>query len=264
MKFLVIIITAAFMLSSVITPTEKAKNVTQALIEKNEVSLSATYEHPGNLMKHAVKIIDVTETINVLNVSSTYTSSGSGVVIDVEGKKSLVLTVNHVCEDSHIPGQMLNKELVVKEEHFIITSKGKKLRVRSIQYRDPGNDICVVGVDGIAGVPASPAAFLPEPGDRIYSVGSPKGIWDKNLVHLIDGFFIGIRTKPLNGIFSNFAQYSLHSAPGASGSAIFHNGRIVGLLSHGNSKYKNVVWGPSLAQVRKATAEGITNWRNSL
>jgi len=263
MKILAMILAVVFLMGQswvTITP------VTQGTMSQFDDEYDGNYneQHPGTLMNHAVKFREALVMEDISGYKRTGSFTGSGVVIGVSGKSSLILTVYHVCK-SREPGDILGgKYRVLTSKKTIITKDLRELPVTKIAYKDPSNDICVVVVDGVAGVPAAPAAFLPEPGDRVFSVGAPKGIWDKDVVHLIEGRFIGIKTENVQSRFKRFAQYSLHAAPGASGSAIFHNGKIVGLISHGSTSYGNVAWGPSVAQVRKASEEGYKVWRADL
>lgn len=217
------------------------------------------------LMSHAVKILKTFNTIDMFGVTGRYGTSGSGVVIDVESmtNTSLVLTVYHVCEDSVQVSDFYRNELVTSVKNTVITEFGSKLKINEIIYADPSNDICVIEVTGIAGMIAYPAAFNPEKGDRIYSVGAPAGIWDVGIVNLVEGFFIGVKKEPL-GRFQRFSQWSMPIVGGMSGSGVFHNGSIIGLVSHVSTEFNNVGWGPGLAQVRIATRTAIKKWRDRL
>lgn len=216
------------------------------------------------LMEHAVKIEKEVTTLGVLGLKQNVVLvTGSGVVIDVSRGKSLILTVHHVCEKLDITGTFAIGSLITAERDFVISKSGKRMATTGIVYKDESQDICVIGVDGTAGVPAAEAILLPEPGDIVYSAGAPDGIWDKGVAHIVDGYYIGNKREELNG-FERFDQYSMHLAPGASGSAIFHKGRIVGLVSLGNKVYANVVWSPSLGPIRKAVRKSVSVWRDSL
>jgi len=134
-------------------------------------------------------------------------------------------------------------------------------------YDDPDNDICVLEVSGIAGEPAFAAAFYPDRGSRVYSVGAPLGLWDKDVVNLVEGFYIGVLSKPLkgdNGKFDKFVQWSMPIVQGMSGSSVFYKGRIIGLVSHSHGRFNNVGWGPGLEQVRLASETALAKWRDSL
>ena len=206
---------------------------------------------PEELLDTSVKFEEDVLMIDIAGSIIDKKWMGSGVII---GDGTRVLTVYHVCK-SKKPGQILGGRFkVIGSKKTILTSKNKRINVKKIIYKDSKNDICVVELDERAGDPADASAFLPESGDEIYLIGAPKGLWSAG-PHIIDGRFVGIRRDPINGIHHGFAEYTLHAAPGASGSPIFYKGRVIGLLSHGHRQYSNVAYGPSLAQVRKAIAE---------
>ena len=154
-------------------------------------------------------------------------SSGSGTVIAVRNKKSLILTAEHVCKTSFYKNRVVFKKkyIVITSKKYVITAKGKKLRVTKIIKKNSSSDICVMEVDGIAGRVVRFAHRYPPKGSYVISVGAPQGYWHNGLPNVVGGWYIGIRTETIRigffEFFKNFSQYSLPIIGGQSGSAVF-------------------------------------------
>lgn len=178
--------------------------------------------------------------------------SGSGVVIAVNKDRwkgghaaTLVVTAHHVCEEA----PFIEYDLIfftVKMEAFnyeldVVTHDGTKLAAR-IYFEDKENDLCLIEVDGIAGVPAPVAKTLPSPESPVMYAGAPKGEWGPYLVPVMDGRFTGV-----NG--DGFIVFTTPVAPGASGSGLFYRGELIGIVTMVNREFHNLGYGIHLKHV---------------
>ena len=88
---------------------------------------------------------------------------------------------------------------------------------------DHANDLCILRVQGIKKPAIKIASEAPEPGDRVYNLAAPTGIFDKNMIPIFEGFF--------NGSSKNRTIYSIPAKGGSSGSPIFNsNSELIGMI----------------------------------
>jgi len=232
-------------------------------------------DYAGALMRTAVKI---QEDVDIKNIKGSIrhiksASSGSGVVIAVRNNKSLILTAAHVCISAAPVGRVVfkGKYIVTHSQKYVITTKGKKLRVIRIVKKEINNDVCIIETVGNAGNIASVAPDYPPMGARVHSVGAPAGYWQNGLPNIVEGRYVGIRTTPMFirtnmsplgfMMFVNFSQYSFPIVGGQSGSAIFYRGKIIGIATIGTSRYEHLVWGPGVLQLKSFVKDTLKKWK---
>jgi len=145
----------------------------------------------------------------------------SGYVIKVVDDGSFAVTAAHVCEDN-LPPNVESKGLSSK--YFVYRLDGEEYRASVLNY-DIDIDACMIFIKGLTEdiEPVRISRRAPVPGDKVYNVAAPLGIYKPNIVPLLEGRF--------NGEDGNVALYTLPAAPGSSGSMIVNEkGELIGMV----------------------------------
>jgi hypothetical protein len=139
---------------------------------------------------------------------------GTGTVIRKDGTKLLILTAKHVIDGAE------SYNVVIKGRVF--AGYHEKLL--------PDNDVATFWVDvkDLADdlLAAPLARSLPDPGQELELVGNPLGI---GLKWMRSGPMGSDQPKKIMGITVWPGSY--HSYPGCSGASLWHNGKVVGVVS---------------------------------
>tara|TARA_R110000744_G_scaffold212078_1_gene331131 strand:- start:529 stop:1365 length:837 start_codon:yes stop_codon:yes gene_type:complete len=203
---------------------------------------------PDNTRNTFVKIKQKV-TITVCNpedpnecLSKDSRSSGSGAVVKRTPQGSYVLTAGHVCS--------FERELELAKE---IGAKSINIEMRSVNFKlaeytsdiinvDKNIDTCLLFARNLYSVrEAKMAAPLTTitPGDRVYNVAAPVGIFYEDIVPIMEGFFMG--NKGLK------AYYSIPAMGGSSGSPIFNkDSEIIGMIHSVNVYFPIVSVSPPM------------------
>lgn len=175
--------------------------------------------------------------------------SGTGVVIDVKVKKnvikSLVLSVAHVCDP------LKNKEFLAANVTIKTVSIDGKENNAKVVHVDHENDVCLLIANGKVGNIAEIANDEPEFGAQIEHIGADAGVFGKKVAIYTSGVFTGTITEDeLNRTINSIIVYF-----GASGSALYHNGKVYSLVSATRSPpTSHITMGPRLSEIKKAIA----------
>ena len=158
-----------------------------------------------------------------LCITKRFGATASGAVVKVTGSGAYVLTAAHVCVDEKA------KRYLSKVQHkmffYVINIESTHFPVEIIATDRP-NDLCILYVKGLRKPALRIAVDKPVPGDRIYNLAAPIGIFDKNMIPIFEGFYNG------DARAHNRAIYTLPAKGGSSGSPIMnHRGELVGMVS---------------------------------
>lgn len=160
---------------------------------------------------------------------------------------SLVLTADHVCSIEPIVVDLMFFGSFVlptsQHKYDVISPDGSKHAAR-VMLEDKKNDLCLLEVDGVAGKPAKVASELPPQLVPIMYAGAPKGIWGKWLVPVFDGRYVGVDED-------GYIVMTTPAAPGSSGSGMFYEGELFGVLTMVTRGFSNGAYGIQLVHVRK-------------
>ena len=165
-------------------------------------------------------------------------ATASGVIVGNDGYNSYALTAAHVCVDKEA------KKFLKKYKHemrfFVININRIAFGVEVVAV-DKKNDLCLLYVRGLNGPVVPLAEKQPVPGDRIYNIAAPIGIFDKNMIPIFDGFY--------NGDSKNISIYSLPAKGGSSGSPILnHKGELIGMVSAVFIHYPQLIMSPKFEE----------------
>jgi hypothetical protein len=211
-------------------------------------SLSCSHQHndvknilPRNSFLKIQKYLDITmchPKKKDLCITKRFGATASGVVVEATENGAYVLTAAHVCVDekakrylSKIQHKMFFYVINIESAHFPV----------EIIATDPPNDLCILYVKGLQNPAVRLAADKPDPGDRVYNIAAPIGIFDKNMVPIFEGFY--------NGDSSNRAIYTLPAKGGSSGSPIInHRGELIGMVSAAFIRFSHLAISPEFKE----------------
>lgn len=150
------------------------------------------------------------------------TMHASGVIIYSDDNYSLALTAAHVCSSK--------TELSLQSQGYKIdnlratTIDNKKYNTTTINI-EPKQDICLLYIKELKNNSyVLLASESPLPGDKVINIAAPLGIFDGQMIPIIEGRF--------NGVSNNRAYYTLPATFGSSGSMILNTrGELVGILN---------------------------------
>lgn len=171
-------------------------------------------------------------------------STGSGFVVANNKHGSLVITAEHVCS-SDIPG--MNIEIMLTD----LDGSDYKARVVA---KDIKNDICMLTSKGLYKNYVKVSNVAPRPGDKLYNIAAPVGIFHVQMVPIMEGRYNGI-TK------YDSAIYSIPAAPGSSGSMVLNESfEIVGLIHSLHIRFRQVSIGPKYESIKTFIKENIAKY----
>ena len=162
--------------------------------------------------------------------------TGSGVVIASRKEGSYVLTAAHVCDS-----QPLISPPFIKEYEIIIETINMKedKYISVIVGINFAFDMCILFVSKLHNKIAKISRRGPAHGERVYNVAAPVGIFYKNTVPILEGFFMG------NVYERDAAYYSIPATGGSSGSPIFNShGYLIGMIHSVNVYFPMVSVSP--------------------
>ena len=186
-------------------------------------------------------------------LTKTSRSTGSGAVVMRTDEGSYVLTAGHVCsfeKELQLASEFAGSKILV-QMRSVNFSLGEY--VSDIVSMDHTIDTCLLFARNLYTTKVAkiaPYSRSLEEGERVYNVAAPVGIFYKDVVPLLEGFFMGNRDTR--------AYYSVPAMGGSSGSPIFnkHN-EIVGMIHSVNVYFPVVSVSPPLKELRAFIVNGI-------
>jgi S1-C subfamily serine protease len=176
-----------------------------------------------------------------LCLTKRFGATASGVVVDSNGENAYALTAAHVCVDSGALKMLKNNKYTME---FLVVNIHKRYFPIEIIAVDSQNDLCILYVKGLYSPEIKIGVDAPEPGDRIYNIAAPLGIFDKNMIPIFDGFF--------DGNSGGRAIYSLPAKGGSSGSPIVnHRGELIGMVSAVYVYFPQITLSPRFEETKR-------------
>ena len=169
-----------------------------------------------------------------LCITKRFGATASGAVVGEAKDGAYVLTAAHVCIDERA------KKFLSKVKHkmfFYAIDIDRVYMPVEIVAADQRNDLCIVYVKKLQKPAMQIAVDAPEPGDRVYNLAAPIGIYDRNMMPIFEGFY--------NGDSGSRAIYSLPAIGGSSGSPIMnHRGELIGMVSAAYVRFTHIAISP--------------------
>ena len=191
--------------------------------------------------------VNIEKTVNVFSCktdeNSSYCSTepmmttGSGVVIAGGEQGSYILTAAHVCDSDDMTKQpgVIGYEVIIES-----VTLSEERHLSNIINMNFDFDVCILFAKNLKNKIARISTKMPNIGDRVFNIAAPVGIFYKNTVPLLEGFFMG------NVEDKKAAYYSIPAAGGSSGSPIFNDkGHLVGMIHSVNIYFPMVSVSPT-------------------
>ena len=173
--------------------------------------------------------------------SGKVTTNSSGLFVgrsSVEDSIGYVLTAGHSC-DTKVFKERFDvagvESEVLDQNMTAVTYYGKVYPVTVVKI-ETQYDMCLLQVHGISRHPRSVklAEAGPRPGEKVYNLAAPLGIFNPKMVITFEGLFAGYNEE-------GYALYSLPTKPGSSGSPVFNStGEVIGMIFAGFTRIENI------------------------
>jgi S1-C subfamily serine protease len=173
---------------------------------------------------------------------------GSGIIIN-QNEQNYILTADHICRQM-IDGEVISPDGqtgILLSAPFAMTLSGMLHKV-DIEKQDAINDICLLSFersDEYIGIEIYNSSLIP--GERVYNLAAPRGIFEPGNVLIFDGFYTGLTSAANNSM-----MFSIYAEQGSSGSAIINNnGELVSIIHSTLTIIDNVTLGVNLDEIRE-------------
>jgi S1-C subfamily serine protease len=182
---------------------------------------------PRQSFIHLNKNLNIKSCNHMKCMSVNLKSYASGFVVNVNPKGSFVVTAAHFCVDK-VPYKGVETNSTYKAKRL----DGDAFDAEVLEYEE-SIDTCLIFVKDLTTkvFPVSISNEKPLPGEKIYNIAAPLGIYASNMVPILEGRYNGdIEYTGKEGTY-NMSVYTLPAAPGSSGSMILNSdGKLVGVV----------------------------------
>ena len=175
-------------------------------------------------------------------------STASGVLLGHYNDMSLVATSAHVCSMRF--GKQINDFVphyrdgdpnwhFMERPIFILKDINGESKIGVTLKLDYSSDLCMLVTKKISMPTIDISIHDPLVGEKYYNIATPKGIWGKKLIPLLEGRFVGHVKSPFTG--SPSYMFTIPAAGGSSGSPIINwYGDLVGLIHSAYGSFNHV------------------------
>lgn len=180
--------------------------------------------------------------------SEGYQIFGSGIIIK-HNSMNYILTADHICRQM-IDGGVISPDGrtgMLLSSPFAMTLDGMLHKV-DIEKQDEENDICLLSFERSeeeVGIDIYNNNLIP--GERVYNLAAPRGVFEPGNVLIFEGFYTGLTSTSNNSM-----MFSIYAEQGSSGSAIINNkGELVSIIHSVLTTVDNVTIGSNLDEIRE-------------
>ena len=192
-------------------------------------------------------------------LTKTSRSTGSGAVVMRTDEGSYVLTAGHVCsfeKEMQLASEFAGSKVLV-QMRSVNLNLGEY--VSDIISMDNTIDTCLLFARNLYTTKVAkiaPYSRSLEEGERVYNVAAPVGIFYKDVVPLLEGFFMGNRDTR--------AYYSIPAMGGSSGSPIVNiRGDLVGMIHSVNVAFPMISVSPTYSELKKFIKFNVDSHKKS-
>jgi hypothetical protein len=182
---------------------------------------------------------------------------GTGWVAAKSDGQTFLMTAGHVCEsrDSYAVefldvdpdgiGVVTIDLPIINRNHTLVSRNGVEYQratvIRDDDFEDgfDGPDLCMLGANGDLGKVLPVAEKDPKYAAHGEVVGGPRGLWGGGIAVASDVKFSG--RGSIFGVKPDGLAFNGLVAPGNSGSAVVFDGRVVGVISLGATRFPSLV-----------------------
>jgi len=153
-------------------------------------------------------------------LSMEYRSSASGFIVNIQNDGAFIVTAAHFCENQVKAGPGVK----IKSFYKANTINGDKFSSTLLHY-ERDIDVCLLFAKNMLKKvkSAQMAKTAPVPGDKVYNISAPDGIFVPGMAPILEGRY--------NGELGGSSCYTVQAAPGSSGSMIVNEkGNLVGMI----------------------------------
>ena len=165
--------------------------------------------------------------------------TGSGFSIKETDAGTIIMTAGHLCEASNNMTIIESPMTISATSRVYVQDKNGNHFDGIILKFDSDEDLCTILLQD-ADIPAMRMASKdPKPGERLYNLSAPRGVFSPNNIMVFEGFYTGVFPNGWHG-------YSIPAAPGSSGSVVINKrGEVVGMIDAVIVGFNQISLGPS-------------------
>ena len=191
---------------------------------------------------------------------------GTGFVVAVDRKshEALVMTAAHVCAvpDSvsiEMPDGSEVEMPTILNSYTLQDIEGDWHAAKQV-YSDERTDVCVLAVSDLdTKKVVSISSSVPPLGGRLETAGAPGGEYDWHSSTLQEGFMTGFE------VFGDhtdvtYLKTSIPVMGGASGSAVYYRGKVVGMVARVHSRFHHISYLVEGEHLKSALSEAKKRW----
>ena len=197
----------------------------------------------------------VIENVNE-QLSAGFSIKGTTFATHIQDNETIMFTAGHLCNSMSRP----NKHVLAVLEAFtfprnnikpmrprkfrhIYDTNQRKYEIKEIFYANNNDpDVCMLSIEGHFPATVTLSDEEIHLGQSITNLAAPYGIFGNQSIVIFNGFFSG--TKENNHV------YSIPAAPGSSGSPVFHNNKLIGLIHSTDRRFNHISYGTSLRSIK--------------
>jgi hypothetical protein len=173
---------------------------------------------------HVVNVIECVPERKSTCPKGEFMSMGSGMVVNMIQDQTIVITAGHVCE-SKIDEEKISNH---SQEVSVVDYQGTEHQahvIKATQDNGKGDvDMCALWVPTLNQDGVDFSMFPPRPGQELYYLGSPAGVFHPPVMPILTGIYSG-------EIDASNAMVGVPAIGGSSGSVILDmNNKMVGVL----------------------------------
>jgi S1-C subfamily serine protease len=186
-------------------------------------------------------------------------SSASAFVVSSGKSGAYAITAAHFCEDDMdlLLQSVVRGNPIEKIQFYAYDIDMKRYDINVVTY-DRKLDLCLVYVKKLQRKPVLISQTPPNPGDKTYNLAAPMGMFNKNMIPKLDGYFAGYHHRGPGDKGQPFAIYSVPAIGGSSGSPLFNkDGYIIGMIHSVNIRFPFLTYSPTHEQLRKYISENV-------
>ena len=174
-------------------------------------------------------------------LTKEFDSTASSFLVKHKNDKSYIITSAHVCVTDFGRLKYLPRFKVYEEFHGL--TENMKKHIYHIESVNQSADLCLVSTKRLAGAPFKIAKSNPNRGEKIFNIAAPLGFFEKNLIPLFEGYYLGK--------IHNRTVVTLPATGGSSGSPVLNrDGAVLGVVSSVMRNFHHVVVLSTLEQIK--------------